>query len=64
MVRKNAELSEGKQVKMGGNLFDFRRQTCNGATPPKTVRKNTGHFAQKTFRTSLLAQVLDRSHNS
>ena len=24
----------------------------------------TGHFAQKTFRTSLLAQVLDRSHNS
>ena len=22
---------------------------------------NTGHFAQKTFRTSLLAQVLDRS---
>ena len=24
----------------------------------------TGHFAQKTFRTSLLAQVLDHSHNS
>ena len=26
--------------------------------------RNTGHFAQKTFRTSLLAQVLDCSHNS
>ena len=26
--------------------------------------RNTGHFTQKTFRTSLLAQVLDRSHNS
>ena len=25
---------------------------------------NTGHFAQKTFRKSLLAQVLERSHNS
>ena len=24
----------------------------------------TVHFAQKTFRTSLLAQVLDRSHYS
>ena len=22
--RENAEISEGKQVKMGGNLFDFR----------------------------------------
>ena len=30
----------------------------------KKRRSNTGHFAQKTFRTSLLAQVLDRSHNS
>ena len=24
----------------------------------------TEHFAQQTFRTSLLAQILDRSHNS
>ena len=23
MVRKNAEIPEGKQVKMGSNLFDF-----------------------------------------
>ena len=38
MVRRNAEISEGKQVKMGGNLFDFRGQICNGATPQKAVR--------------------------
>ena len=30
----------------------------------KGIIKVTGHFAQKTFHTSLLAQVLDRSHNS
>ena len=28
------------------------------------VEVNTGHIAQKTFRTSLLAQVLECSHNS
>ena len=37
MVRKNAEIYRGKQVKMGGNLFHFRGQTCNRATPPKIV---------------------------
>ena len=30
----------------------------------KGIIKVTGHFAQKTFHTSLLAQVLDRLHNS
>ena len=30
----------------------------------KSVDMNTGHFAQNTFHTSLLAQVLDRLHNS
>ena len=30
----------------------------------ESVSLNTGHFAQKTFRTSLLAQVSDCSHNS
>ena len=28
------------------------------------MQKVTGHFAQKTFQTSLLAQVLDCLHNS
>ena len=30
----------------------------------KGIIKVTGHFAQKTFRTSLLAQILDHLHNS
>ena len=30
----------------------------------KSPYLNIGHFAQKTFCTSLLAQVLERSHNS
>ena len=30
MVRRNAEISEGKQVKMGGNLFDFRGKHAMG----------------------------------
>ena len=30
MVRKNAEIFEGKQVKMGGNLFDFRGKHAMG----------------------------------
>ena len=30
----------------------------------KVSSSNTGHFAQKTFCTSLLAQGLERSHNS
>ena len=30
----------------------------------KAGETNKGHFAQKTFRTSLLAQVSERLHNS
>ena len=30
MVRKNAEISEGKQVKLAGNLFDFRGKHAMG----------------------------------
>ena len=35
---------------------------CNSLK--KMENRVTGHFAQKTFRTSLLAQVLDCLHNS
>ena len=38
--------------------------SLNSTTISINSGTNTGHLAQKTFRTRLLAQVLDRSHNS
>ena len=62
---------EGKhymQDTYSSSLFKTRQCVLLDKTFPmariELVSVNTGHFAQKTFRTSLLAQVLDRSHNS
>ena len=41
-----------------------RHKVFDSLTRDTYGKRVTGHLAQKTFRTSLLAQVLDRSHNS
>ena len=56
MSGRNGSLSDSQ----GGKMCNF----CAEIQQWDWRFPNTGHFAQKTFCTSLLAQVLDHLHNS
>lgn len=60
---KIVEMSTSKTGKHGHAKVSSR--VMGKKSPlPELLMRSTGHFVQKTFRISLLAQVLDRSHNS